>query len=218
MEIKELQIITTQLEETERFYNQILNLATLDKTEHEVSFQIGRSKLSFVAATADQPVYHIAFDIPKNKLVEAYEWLKLRTAILPVTPESNFSNFELWNAKSFYFHDNNKNLLELICRSDLDNESEQKFDGSSILAISEIGLVADDVPFLAETLMSKYGLEVYEKQPAQDNFTVLGDENGLFILVNQDRDWYPTAQKAKLFPVKLIFNNGSGEDQELAIS
>ncbi|MBB2148718.1 VOC family protein [Pedobacter gandavensis] len=218
MEIKELQIITNQLEETERFYNQILNMATLDRTENEVSFQVGRTKLSFVGATADQPVYHIAFDIPKNKLVEAYEWLKLRTVILPVTPESNFSNFELWNAKSFYFHDNNKNLLELICRCDLENESEQPFDGSSILAISEIGLVADDVPFLAETLMSKYGLEIYEKQPAHDNFTVLGDENGLFILVNQDRDWYPTAQKAKSFPVKLIFNNGSGEDQELSIS
>lgn len=218
MEIKELQIMTNQLEETETFYNQVLNITTLDKTENEVSFQIGKSKLSFVTASADQPVYHIAFDIPNNKLMEAFEWLKQRTAILPVTPDTNFSNFELWNAKSFYFHDNNKNLLEFICRSDLNNAAEQPFDESLMLAISEIGLVADDVPFLAETLMSKYDLEVYEKQPAQDNFTVLGDEHGLLILVNQDRDWYPTTQKAKPYPVKLIFNNGNGEDQELNIS
>ncbi|WP_316842566.1 hypothetical protein [Pedobacter gandavensis] len=219
MEIKELQIITTQLAETETFYNQILNLDTHDKTENEVSFLIGRTKLSFVLeATTAQPVYHMAFDIPKNKLMEAYEWLKKRIKIISVTPETDFSSFELWNAKSFYFHDNNENVLEFICRYDLDNESDSDFGGSSILAVTEIGLVSEDVPFLAETIMSKYGLEVYEKQPARDNFTVLGDEQGLLILVNEDRNWYPTDQKAKSFPIKMIFNNGTAEDQELSIS
>ncbi|MCX2450207.1 hypothetical protein OQX61_02890 [Pedobacter sp. PLR] len=218
MEIKELQIITSQLEETETFYNQILNIPTLEKSENEVSFRIGSSKLSFEVSTADQPVYHIAFDIPKNQLMEAYEWLKQRTPIIPISPSSDFSDFEQWNAKSFYFYDNNKNVLELICRYELDNESGLPFDGSSLLAITEIGLVSDDVAFLAETLMGKYDLELYEKQPARDNFTVLGDDHGLLILVNQDRDWYPTTQKAKSFPVKLVFNNGTEEDQELSMS
>ncbi|WP_316751201.1 hypothetical protein [Pedobacter gandavensis] len=218
MEIKELQVITSQLAETETFYNQILNISTLEKTENKVSFMLGSSKLSFEVTTAVQPVYHIAFDIPKNQLMEAYKWLKQRTPVIPLSPESDFSNFELWNAKSFYFHDNNKNLLEFICRYDLDNESDLPFDGSSILAITEIGLVSEDVAFLAETLMGKYDLEVYEKQPAQDNFTVLGDDHGLLILVNQDRDWYPTTQKAKSFPIKMVFNNGTAEDQELNIS
>lgn len=218
MEIKELEVITNQLEETEAFYNQILNIDTHDKSENEVSFLIGRTELKFMRTTIEQPVYHMAFDIPKNQLMGAYEWLKQRTPIIPVSPETDFSDFELWNSKSFYFHDNNKNLLELICRYDLDNESDEPFDGSSILTVSEIGLVSDDVPFLAETLMNKYGLEVYEKQPAQDNFTVLGDEQGLFIIVNVDRNWYPTAQKAASFPVKVTFNNSEKEDQELIIS
>ncbi|WP_316822683.1 VOC family protein [Pedobacter gandavensis] len=219
MEIKVLQLITNHLIETERFYNQVLNLNTLDKSSDEVSFLIGRTKLSFVQKeTIEKPVYHMAFDIPKNQLMEAYEWLKQRTKIIPVTPETDFSNFELWNANSFYFHDHNENLLEFICRQDLDNASEQAFDGSSLLAITEIGLVSEDVPFLAETLMAKYGLEVYEKQPAQDNFTVLGDEQGLLILVNEDRNWYPTDQKAKSFPVKMVINNGTNGDLELNIS
>ncbi|MNY37869.1 hypothetical protein D3C86_1724580 [compost metagenome] len=138
--------------------------------------------------------------------------------MLPVTEETEFSDFELWNAKSFYFYDNNENLLELICRYDLDNQSEHTFDGSSILHVSEIGLVSDDVPFLAETLMNKYGLDVYSKQPAQDNFTALGDEEGLFIIVNEDRNWFPTEKKAKSFRTKIIFNTGMDEDQELSIS
>lgn len=218
MEIKELQVITNQLEETETFYNQILNITTHDKRENEVSFLIGKTKLTFATSSIADPVYHMAFDIPKNQLMEAYEWLKQRTPIIPVTPDADFSNFELWNSKSFYFYDNNKNLLELICRNNLNNESDQPFNGSSILAISEIGLVSEDVPFLAETLMSKYGLGVYEKQPAQDNFTALGDEQGLLIIVNVDRNWYPTAQKAQPFPVKMVFNNGGKEDQELVFS
>lgn len=218
MEIKELQIITNQLEETERFYTEILNVPTQERTGDKVSFLIGRTKLSFVLDTAlVQPVYHMAFDIPKNQLMEAYNWLKQRINIIPVSPETDFSSFELWNAKSFYFHDNNDNVLELICRYDLDNESDIPFDGS-LLAVSEIGIVSDDVPFLAETIMNKYGLEVYEKQPAQDNFTVLGDEQGLLILVNEDRNWYPTTQKAKLFPIKMVINNGTNGDQDLNIS
>lgn len=218
MEIRELQLITNQLEETETFYNQILNIPTQDKNENERSFLIGKTRLSFVLGSEDHPVYHLAFDIPKNQLMEAYQWLKQRTSIIPVTPETDFSNFELWNSKSFYFHDNNENLLELICRYDLDNEATKPFDGAAILSVSEIGLVSEDVPFLAETLMSKYSLDIYEKQPAQDNFTVLGDEQGLLILVNEDRNWYPTEQKAKPFPLKVILNNGTGEDQELSFS
>lgn len=65
MEIRELQLITNQLEETETFYNQILNIPTQDKSENERSFLIGKTRLSFVLGSEDHPVYHLAFDIPK---------------------------------------------------------------------------------------------------------------------------------------------------------
>lgn len=218
MKIKELHLLTSNLTETVQFYTQVLAAVLIEEKEEEISLLSGETKIVFQLSTEENPIYHLAFDIPKNKLEEAYHWLKQKINLLPVTEETEISDFELWNAKSFYFYDNNENVLELICRYDLDNQSEHAFDGSSILHVSEIGLVSDDVPFLAETLMNKYGLDVYSKQPAQDNFTVLGDEEGLLIIVNQDRNWFPTEKKARSFRTKIIFNSGMGEDQELSIS
>lgn len=218
MRIKELHLLTNNLKDTAQFYTQVLGATVKGQNELELSLLLGETLISFQNSPEENPVYHLAFDIPGNKLEEAYNWLKQRTTILPVTAETEFSDFQLWNAKSFYFYDNNGNLLELICRYDLDNDSDRIFDGSSILYVSEIGLVSDDVPFLAETLMNKYGLEVYSKQPAQDNFTALGDEEGLLIIVNVDRNWFPTDKKAKSFRTKIVFNTGTNEDQELSIS
>jgi hypothetical protein len=47
----------------------------------------------------------------------------------------------------FYFYDNNGNiLLEFTARNDLDNATQNQFDGKSILSvISEIGLVSKNV-------------------------------------------------------------------------
>lgn len=218
MRIKELHLLTNNLKDTAQFYTQVLGATVKGENEQELSLLLGETLISFQNSPEENPVYHVAFDIPGNKLEEAYQWLKQRTTILPVTAETEFSDFQLWNAKSFYFYDNNGNLLELICRYDLDNNSDLIFDGSSILYVSEIGLVSDDVPFLAETLMNKYGLEVYSKQPAQDNFTALGDDEGLLIIVNADRNWFPTDKKAKSFRTKIIFDTGTNEDHELSIS
>lgn len=218
MRIKELHLLTNNLKDTAQFYTQVLGATLKGENEQELSLLLGETLISFQNSPEENPVYHVAFDIPGNKLEEAYQWLKQRTTILPVTAETEFSDFQLWNAKSFYFYDNNGNLLELICRYDLDNNSDLIFDGSSILYVSEIGLVSDDVPFLAETLMNKYGLEVYSKQPAQDNFTALGDDEGLLIIVNADRNWFPTDKKAKSFRTKIIFDTGTNEDHELSIS
>lgn len=218
MRIKELHLLTNHLKDTAQFYTQVLGATVKAENEQELSLLLGETLIYFQNSPEENPVYHLAFDIPRNKLEEAYHWLKERTTILPVTADTEFSDFQLWNAKSFYFYDNNENLLELICRYDLDNDSDLIFDDSSILYVSEIGLVSDDVPFLAETLMNKYGLEVYSKQPAQDNFTALGDEEGLLIIVNADRNWFPTEKKAKSFRTKIVFNTGADEDQELSIA
>lgn len=218
MKIKELYLLSNNLEETEVFYNNVLGMLTDSKNEVEIAFYAGETKIIFTESPDDTPVYHLAFDVPNNKLDEAYAWLKKRTTVLPVTTETEFSEFQLWNARSFYFYDNNGNLLEFICRFDLKNQSEQSFDSSSILYVSEIGLVTNDVPFLAEQLIQNYGLEVYSKQPVQDSFTALGDEEGLFILVNADRNWFPTEKKAASFPTKIFFDTLNQHNQVLAIS
>lgn len=215
MKIKELQLLTNNLDKTEAFYNTCLNISVGQKTENDISFFIGTTSIKFILSQVSDPVYHIAFDIPCNKLDEALNWLSARVSILPVTAESKIAEIKLWNARSIYFYDNNGNLLELISRFDLDNQSEKSFDASSILSVSEIGLVTDSVPALAKTIIEKYNIPVFDKQPAQNNFTALGNDEGLLVLVNEDRNWFPTNQKAQSFWSKIVMETADGSLHEI---
>ncbi|GLU53944.1 VOC family protein [Dyadobacter frigoris] len=215
MKIKELHLLTNNLNKTEAFYNELLGIPISKKTETELQFQIGNTALNFILSQVTEPVYHIAFEIPNNKLPEAFDWLSEKVSILPVTPESKIADIKLWNAKSIYFYDNNENLLELICRYDLENQSEKTFDASSIIAVSEIGLVTNDVVALTKTITEKYQLAVFQKQPAQENFTAIGDEEGLLVIVNENRNWFPTNVKANSFWSKVIIETTDNSLHEI---
>ncbi|MBE9462603.1 VOC family protein [Dyadobacter subterraneus] len=215
MKIKELHLLTNNIDKTETFYNTFLDLSARQKTGKELSYLIGNTNLKFILSQVPEPVYHIAFDIPNNKLDEAFDWLSKKVSILPVTPESNIADIKLWNAKSIYFYDNNGNLLELICRFDVDNQSEKIFDASSVISVSEIGLVTDDVPALAITISENYNLAIFHKQPAQENFTAVGDDEGLLVIVNENRNWFPTNQKAQSFWSKIIIETVDGSSFEI---
>ncbi|MCF0058774.1 VOC family protein [Dyadobacter sp. CY356] len=215
MKIKELQLLTNNLDKTEAFYSAIFNVPVIQKTEKEISFSIGTTDLKFILSPVPKPVYHIAFDIPHNKLEEAFDWLSEKVSVLPVTPDSQIADIKLWNAKSIYFYDINGNLLELICRFDLDNQSEKPFDASSVISISEIGIVTDDVPALTKSITEKYNIPVFHKQPAQENFTAVGDDEGLLVLVNQNRNWFPTNEKAQSYWSKIIIEVADGSVHEI---
>ena len=215
MKIKELQLLTNNLDNTEAFYNTFLNVSVNHKTGKEISFFIGSTNVKFILSQVPDPVYHMAFDIPCNKLEEAFSWLSEKVSILPVTAESKIADIKLWNAKSIYFYDNNGNLLELISRFDLNNKSETVFEASSILSVSEIGMVTDDVPALTKAITETYDISVFEKQPAQENFTAIGDDQGLLVLVSQNRNWFPTNQKAQSFWSKIVLETAGGTLHEI---
>ena len=217
MNILELELLTDSITETESFYNDVIGLETISKTNSSVSFTAGSTKLTFRSSENLKPVYHFAFDIPNNKLLEAFAWIEKKTGILEVVPPEKIADFYNWNAKSFYFYDNNANILEFIARFSLDNTSEKPFDGSLVLSVSEIGFVTKNVSKLSDEMSNKYGLSIFPKQPKLDKFIVLGTDTGLFILVEENRDWYPTHQKAKSFWTKVVFDN-NGETREIEVS
>ena len=217
MNILELELLTDSITETELFYTGVIGLKTISKTNSSVSFAAGSTKLTFRSSENLKPVYHFAFDIPNNKLLEAFAWIEKKTEIMEVVPPEKIADFYNWNAKSFYFYDNNGNILEFIARFSLDNASEKPFDGLSILSVSEIGLVTKNVSKLSDEMFNKYGLSVFSKQPKLEKFIVLGTDTGLFILVEENRDWYPTHQKAKSFWTKVVFSN-DGKTREIKIS
>lgn len=217
MNILELELLTDSITETESFYNDVIGLETISKSNSSVSFTAGSTKLTFRSSENLKPVYHFAFDIPNNKLQEAFAWIEKKTGILEVVPPEKIADFYNWNAKSFYFYDNNANILEFIARFSLDNTSEKPFDGSLVLSVSEIGFVSKNVSKLSDEMSNKYDLSIFPKQPKLDKFIVLGTDTGLFILVEENRDWYPTHQKAKSFWTKVVFDN-NGKTREIEVS
>ena len=216
MKILEIELLSDDIHETEIFYNTIIGLPTVSKDKSSISFATAFTKLTFRSSDAIRPVYHFAFDIPHNRLNEAFALMEKKTSILDVVSPEKIADFHNWNAKSFYFYDNNGNILEFIARYDLDNTSEKPFDGSSVLSISEVGFVSKNVSQLSEELFDKYGLSVFSKQPKLDKFIVLGTDTGLFILVEEDRDWYPTHIKAKSFWTKVVFDT-NGKKMEIEV-
>jgi catechol 2,3-dioxygenase-like lactoylglutathione lyase family enzyme len=216
MNILQLELLSDDILKTEVFYNEVLGLETLYKDSSSISFNAGSTKLTFRSSINVKPVYHFAFDIPNNKLLEAFAWIEKKTEIMYVIPPDKIADFYNWNAKSFYFYDNNGNILEFIARNDLDNASQNSFDGSSILSVSEIGLVSKNVVVQCDELFDKHGLTAYSKQPKLNKFIVLGTVTGLFILVEENRDWYPTNKKSKSFWTKIVFSN-NGETQVMEV-
>ncbi|UQD56365.1 VOC family protein [Flavobacterium sp. K5-23] len=205
MTILKIELLTNNINATSEFYQEVLGLKMIAINETSVSFQAGSTTLRFVLSKIENPIYHFAFDIPNNQLLEAFGAIEKYTEILEVIPPDKIADFYNWNAKSFYFFDNNGNVLELICRYNLDNKSEEPFSGSSIISISEIGFVSKNVSQLCDELVAKYDVPVFSMQPKLEKFIVLGTEIGLFILAAEGKDWYPTNIKAKSFWSKVTF-------------
>ena len=107
MTIIELNILTKDLVGTEEFYNQVLDFPVLSKDSTSVSFAVGHSVLSFHYTGDVDPVYHFAFNVPENKLSEAFAWVGRRAVILPYSEHETIADYTNWNAHAFYFHDNN---------------------------------------------------------------------------------------------------------------
>lgn len=199
MNLLEIQLQSADILSTQRFYEETLGMKIVAAGETTVTIAAGSSTLIFNKAQRGNPHYHFAFTIPANQFEEAHTWAGRRVVLLPVTAGHTIADFKHWNAKAFYFYDNNRNIVEFIARFDLDNSSSQPFNGGSVCSVSEIGIVADHAKEYSRQVIETYGLPYFFRQPPQDDFAAVGDDNGLFILVNDKRNWYPTQQPAGKF-------------------
>ena len=169
------------------------------------------TKLIFDEANNVQtdPFYHLAFNIPSNKIREAYEWLKERTDLLWIEDyKSHIADFKNWNAKSVYFLDPAGNIAEFIARADLNDVVDEPFLSKHIRSVSEIGLVFPEESFKQsiEKIMKDHQLAYFAKQPPLESFCAIGDDEGLFIIVPENRSWYPCKDKpAGIFPMQISF-------------
>lgn len=72
MEILEIELLTNDIEGTLGFYAEILGLQIISRNKDWVSFAAGATKLTFRFSKTEKPIYHFAFDIPNNQLLEAF--------------------------------------------------------------------------------------------------------------------------------------------------
>jgi catechol-2,3-dioxygenase len=216
MNLLEIQLLTANIPETKKFYHEILGMEILHADDSSIKISAGLSTLIFKITSNESPFYHFAFTIPANKFEEAHAWASRRVQLLPITTDSTVADFKNWDAKAFYFYDNNQNIVEFIARFDIDNNSDKPFDGPSIFSISEIGIVVDNAKPYSERMLREYDLNFFSKQPPQDDFVAIGDDHGLFIVVNDKRNWYPTSKPSGKYWTAIKFEQeGKISDMEM---
>ena len=200
MKIETLILTTNAVQPQLDFYRDTLGLKVLEQTERRAVFKVGQTRLEFIEAANSIP-YHFAFNIPSNKAEEALEWTRERVVILK-DGDNELIDFRTWNAKSLYFYDPDHNVVELIARRNPGIFSPGKFGPDQFLGISEIGMPVEDIEQTCHSLNQIGTLPVYSGN--FENFCAMGDENGLFIVVNrQQKKWYPTDDPAIPSPFRI---------------
>ena len=212
MRIKKVTIQSPAPDELSKFYESILELH-VEKEASSFIVHIGESILRIDQATSNKPFYHFAINIPCNKIEEAREWLKRKVELLWMEDyKSDIANFVNWHAKSVYFFDPAGNIVELIARFDLQNESDESFSSKQFLSISEMGIVFPEKEIQNRTgeILNQSRLGYFLKQAPMSQFKVVGDDEGLFIIVTENRNWYPTSKPSGIFPMEIVFETSNG--------
>jgi len=215
MYFKEIRLYTSHLQELFYFYYETLEM-DCSLSANELQIRAGDTLFLFKKSqTSHDPAYHFAFNIPSNKIDEAFLWLRERLKLLWIEDHKSYiADFKTWNAKSLYFIDPGSNIVEFISRFDLKDNVEETFSSSHIRNVSEIGLVFPESSFNDNVnhLLTKYGLSYFVKQPPFFDFGAIGDDNGLFICVPEKRNWFPLKSKpALIFPMQVLIKIDKGE-------
>jgi catechol 2,3-dioxygenase-like lactoylglutathione lyase family enzyme len=209
MRIKELILETADPAGLRTFYENILELPVAGNSERIV-ITTGSSQLVFKKAGTDQPFYHFAFTIPANAILKAKEWLQDKVKLIWIGDyKSEIADFVNWHAQSVYFFDPAGNIVELIARFDLANATQASFSSQQILSISKAGLVFEENELNERTndILQQYQLSWFDKQSPLPQFRAVGNDEGLFIIVPANRNWYPTNKASGIFPMEIRFDN-----------
>ena len=114
--------------------------------------------------------------------------------------------FEAWKARAAYYFDPVGNLVELIAR-------ERAPGDKLLLEVSEVGVPVADVGVAVEFLESELGLPHFSGD--RENFSAVGDDHGLFIVVPVGREWLFTDLPASDAPVRVTIEGTEARELRL---
>jgi hypothetical protein len=156
----------------------------------------GASRLRFEPGPA--VCSHFAVNVAPQRFEEAVAWARERVELV-----DDDVPFPAWRARSAYFFDPGGNIVELIARERAPGED-------LFLEISEVGLPVTDVGAAVEWLEGELGLPHFSGN--RRDFSAVGDDRGLFIVVPVGRPWLFTEEPAPDAPLRVtIESDRAGE-------
>jgi catechol 2,3-dioxygenase-like lactoylglutathione lyase family enzyme len=191
MRITRLTLPSTDVDACLAFYRDVLQLPTTGTTVH-----VGWTDVDIVSTSTDTGAVHLAFNIPHDRFDAACTWLRKRALLLrDPLGEERFHVAGAWDAESVYFAGPHDAVLELIARRPLalDGPVSGDFLSSEIACVSEVGLPTDHVPTLVRHLIVSTGLAPFGD--VSEAFAPMGDNEGLLILVDRHRLWFPEQRR-----------------------
>ncbi len=203
MRLKHVKLSSAHIDQLKYFYADKFGFPVVKEEEGEITFELGKSRLTFVKNRLQNAYYHFAFNIPIAQLEEALRWARQRVEILTYQ-KKEIQDFSSWKAKSFYFLDPAGNIVEFIGRERIEEPLRDKFGVKSILNISEVGVPVFQVSSAFNMLHEKTGIEKFDYN--DNTFCACGNDEGLFIIVDKaEKRWFPTDQSARSFPLTVDF-------------
>lgn len=202
MKIVSLELQTSQPGKMRSFYTEMLGLPLLTNEAQQFSVQAGYSTITFRTVTSKpEAPYHFAFHIPSNRIREAANWLSERVAYLYAPGAGTpVVRHEEWEASAIYFYDPEFNILELIAHK-ATPASKTSFGPEQLIGLAEVGLPVADVRAFGKELREKLGLHQWKTGNAL--FEAIGTESGMFIVVQEQRPWFPTQNPAVSLPLRV---------------
>lgn len=189
MRIIKITLKTSDLQKTISFYNNVLELPIVRKWENGVTFQVGKSQLTFIEERGITTFYHVALRTSSKHFDTMYEKMHNLGLLLP-DEEGNTSMF--WKGKQLYFLDPSGNVFEILER----NNSYQNLE-NGFYDICEVGIPSHSVEE-----MSRFLNAIPDRYHSDsDTFRFFGDESGVCVLVKKGRHWYPTERESQLDPL-----------------
>ena len=201
MHIDEVALTVNGLAAAARFYQDVLELAVVEQPG-QVTVTIGSSRLVLQEGEHFAGVHHLAIGIAPVDFEVAGRWLNQRVEPIAVDGSQVIEGPDGWNSRSLYFLDPEDILLEFIAR---DADSLALAGDGQVprpLSLSEVGIGVPSVAGAVRALTGQLGIPTFPPQGAQ--FAPVGDHDGLIILVDQNRIWFPTdAQQAARGPLTV---------------
>lgn len=196
MKLTHITLKTSKLKELEHFYGQLLNMPILERKETAFTLFVGDSTLTFEMSEEDAH-YHVAFCVNYKKYDKLIDKMTSITPKLRDIDGKNRFMSDIWQREQIYYYDPAGNNIELL--PDINQEKRRCGDHYTWSHIQEIGIPVRDVSMFKKEI----NFIKSDFQSESDQFAFHGDKDGVFVLVKEDREWFPTKKKSVIFPISI---------------